>query len=404
MSSLLERVVPTIDPAPAPASPAATVGPPAQKTRLVWVDAARGLCVIAVVMLHFRIFVYDTLVPPTNGIAVWTQFTEFFGGFRLPLLFAISGLVVSDRVRHGWVDRRNAVRVASSYWLYFWWLCVFAVMSALVVASGVPFKITSPGDFFAQLLVPNTTLWFVFALALYVVVLTSLRRVRPAIVLGELAVVSILSGLTPAADDQALWLHVIYYAFFFAAGIYLRPLLVWFATGRLWWKAFAALVVFIGCEQVWELTTEGNIIESTARLFRDSAAVALSLAAIALATRIPVFARAASAIGRRTLPIYIMQLPAIWALFLLPPVAEALQVPVVRDVAPIIGTVLIVAACLAVHAVLVRTPLRALFRLPDPVRDRILKPDKAAKREVSKPGRAANRPVVRPERSRASAP
>jgi fucose 4-O-acetylase-like acetyltransferase len=344
----------------------------APATRLIWIDAARGLCVLAVVMLHFRIFVYDPLAPTTNGIIVWTQFTEFFGGFRLPLLFAISGLVVSQRVRAGWSDRRNLVRAASSYWLYVSWLGVFALLSLVFVAKDIPFRVMTIGDFFTQLVIPNTTLWYVLALALYVVVLTSLERVHPAIILGSLAAVSILTGLVPAADNQALWLHVVYYAFFFAAGVYLRPALIWCASSGLWWKSLATIGAFVFCERLWEMTEQGNMLESTARLSRDSAAVAVSIAVIALASRIPVFARAASLIGRQTLPIFILQLPVIWALIVFPPVAASLQLAPVRYLAPALGTVVIVLASLGLHRLMMRTPMRHLFRLPESWGDRIL--------------------------------
>ncbi|PJJ62062.1 acyltransferase family protein [Compostimonas suwonensis] len=339
--------------------------------RLIWVDAARGLCVVAVVMLHFRIFVYGELSPPSNGIAVWTQFTEFFGGFRLPLLFAISGLVVSQRVRNGWSDRRNLARVASTYWIYAVWLCVFGLMSAIVVGHNVPFRVNSWGSFFSQLLVPDTTLWFVFALVLYLVLLTSLRRVHPAIVLGGLALVSIVSGLVPEEDAEALWLHVVYYAVFFAVGVYLRPALEWFATNELWAKSVAALGLFIICEKLWELTSQGDMVESTARLFRDAAAIVLATTVVALASRLPVFARTASAIGRQTLPVFILQLPVIWVLVLLPVVEDSLTIPLVRYTAPILGTIVIVVVSLLVHRFMLRTPLRHLFQLPASWSDRI---------------------------------
>ncbi|MFB2596940.1 acyltransferase family protein [Herbiconiux sp. P17] len=340
--------------------------------RAVWLDVARGACVIAVVMLHVRIFVYDPLTPPTAGTDVWRQFTEFFGPFRLPLLFAVSGLLVSKRVRNGWRDRRNLLRVASSYWIYLVWLGIFGVMSAVVAVSGVPFKIASPQDFFRQLLLPDTTLWFVFALALYVVVFTSLQRLPRFVVLGLFAAVAVLSGLAPASLAEEQWLHIIYFAVFFAAGVYLPAALVWFSHGRVAVKLLLTLGAFVLLQLLWQLTEAGHVVETSARLLRDSAAVTLAIAVCALVSRVPAVVRPLARVGQRTLPIYILQLPVIWALYLLPIVPSLYEIPVVRHLGPALGTVIVVAVSLLVFWLMDRTGLRYLFQLPRSVGDRLV--------------------------------
>ncbi|MCS5718367.1 acyltransferase [Herbiconiux sp. CPCC 205763] len=352
--------------------------------RAMWLDVARGACVIAVVMLHVRIFVYDPLTLPTAGTEFWRQFTEFFGPFRLPLLFAISGLLVSKRVRNGWRDRRNLVRVASSYWIYLVWLGVFGVMSAVVTVSGVPFKISSPHDFVRQLLLPDTTLWFVFALALYVVVFTSLQRVPRPVIIGIFAVVAVLSGLAPASLAEEQWLHIIYFAVFFAAGVYLPAALVWFSQGRIAVKLLLTLGAFVLLQLLWQLTEAGDVVETSARLLRDSAAVTLAIGVCALASRAPGVVRPLARVGQRTLPIYILQLPVIWALYLLPIVPPLYEIPVVRYLGPVFGTVIVVAVSLLVFWLMDRTRLRYLFRLPRTVSDRIVR----ARQPVSARGAA----------------
>jgi len=346
----------------------------APQRRAIWLDVARGACVIAVVMLHVRIFVYEPLTPPTAGTDVWRQFTEFFGPFRLPLLFTISGLLVSKRVRNGWGDRRNVLRVASSYWIYLVWLCAFGVMSFVVEATELPFQIESAGDFLRQLAMPDTTLWFVFALALYLVVLTSVQRFPPAAVLGCVAALAVLSGFVPAEHAEEQWLHMLYFAVFFAAGVYLPALFVWFAAGRIPTKLAATLAAFIVFQLVWQETEEGTVLETSARLLRDSAAVALAIVVCAVLSRIPAVTRLLAKVGRRTLPIYILQLPVIWAIFLLPIVPELYEIPVFRYLGPVFGTVVVIAASLALFWLMERTHLRYMFRLPHRVSARILSP------------------------------
>ena len=339
----------------------------------MWLDVARGACVIAVVLLHVRIFVHEPLSPAGLAPDGWREFTEFFGPFRLPLLFTISGLLVSERVRAGWGDRRNVVRVASSYWLYLVWLTLFAVMSVLVTATGVPFKIESPADFAQQLAVPDTPLWFVFALALYVLVLTSLQRLPRAAVLGMFLALAVVSGLAPASEAEAQWLHIVYFGAFFTAGVYLPAVLVWFSGGRVVPKLLGTLAAFVLLQQLWQLTEIGDMLETSARLLRDAAAVTLAIVVCALVSRIPAVARVFALVGRQTLPVYILQLPLIWALFLLPVVPGLYESPAARAIGPVVATGLIVAVAILAHHGLQRTPLRFLFGLPSAVRDRIVR-------------------------------
>ena len=332
--------------------------------RLAWVDAARGVCVLLVVLLHVRIFVYAPLAPPTNGIEIWTQLTEFFGAFRLPLLFVVSGLVASKRVRAGWSDRRTVLRAVSLYWLYLVWLTVYALLSIVLISPGIPFRVMTPLHYLEQVFVPDSMLWFIFALAASVVLLSSLHRVRPTVMLAVLAIASVATGAMPLTRDEALWLHVVYYAVFFAVGVYLAPALRALAASRVRWRVPVAVGAFVACQLLWQQSVEGTVLESALRLLRDGSAVVLSIIVIALLVRWRPFAATASAIGRRTLPIFVLQLPLIWVLYLLPPVAWSLDVAWIRHLAPLLCTALIVAASLGIHSLVMRGSGRVLFGLP----------------------------------------
>ncbi|QJU52644.1 acyltransferase [Herbiconiux sp. KACC 21604] len=350
--------------------------------RAVWIDVVRGLCVIAVVMLHVRIFVYDPSVPEIDGADEWRRITEAFGPFRLPTLFTISGLLVAGRVRQGWSDRRNAVRVVSSYWLYLVWLTVFALMSLAVTAPGMPFRLETPTDYLRQIVLPDTILWFVLALAVYVLVLTSLQRVPPTVVLGGLALLAALSGVAPAELAEEQWLHILYYGVFFAAGVYLPGAVRWFAGGRVVVKLGCALALFLVLERVWQLTEMGTALESSVRLVRDLVAVAVAVGLCALIARAAWLARPLALVGRRTLPIYILQLPAIWLLCLVPVVADLHDAPVVFALGPVLGTAFVVAASMLGFTLVRGTVLENLFRLPRPLADRILTPPSVSRTDA----------------------
>jgi len=311
-----------------------------------------------------RIFVYAPLAPPTNGVEIWTQLTEFFGAFRLPLLFVVSGLVASKRVRAGWSDRRTVLRAVSLYWLYLVWLTMYALLSIVVISPGIPFRVMTPLHYLEQVFVPDSMLWFIFALAAYVVMLASLHRVPPVAMLAGLAVVSVATGAAPVTRDEALWLHAVYYAVFFAAGVYLAPAMRAIASSRVRWRVPVAVGAFVASQLLWQQSVEGTVLESSLRLLRDGSAVVLSIIAIALLVRWRPFELFAGTIGRRTLPIFVLQLPLIWVLYLLPPVEWALDVAWIRHLAPLLYTALIVAGSLGIHSLVMRGSGRVLFGLP----------------------------------------
>jgi hypothetical protein len=133
-----------------------------------------------------------------------------------------------------------------------------------------------------------------------------------------------------------------------------------------------ALGVFVVCQVVWQQSVEGTVLESGLRLLRDCSAVVLSIVMIELLTRWRLFALFAGAIGRRTLPIFVLQLPLIWVLFLLPPVEWSFAFAPVRHLAPVLGTAVIVMAALGIHSLVMRGRGRVLFGLPSRWRRRIM--------------------------------
>jgi uncharacterized membrane protein YcfT len=333
------------------------------KPRIMWMDAARGLCVIAIVLMHFIIWAYRPNVGESIDVSIWNKFNGLFGAFRLPVLFAISGLLVSDRIRAGWGDRRNAVRVASSYYLYVVWLCIYGFIS-MFLPSDIPGQISSVESLIRQLLLPRTILWFILALAVYVIVLTSLKRVPPAIVLTGLALLSILSIYLPGSNGGDLYLRVVYYAFFFAVGIYLRPALLYFATAGLWWKAVGAGFIFLVMRWAGPALADDALTRMAIRFVRDGAAVFAGIAIVAMICRATPVGSALASIGRNTLPIFVLQMPILWLIVSIPALSDALAVPALRSVAPLVGTTFIVLVSLGLHALMMRTPLRHLFKLP----------------------------------------
>ncbi|KQQ22516.1 hypothetical protein ASF48_04860 [Rathayibacter sp. Leaf299] len=327
--------------------------------RIPWIDAARGGCVLAVVMFHFIIVIFEPAAPAGPVTTGWSLFGAALAAFRMPLLFAVSGFVVARRVRAGRGDRSNAARVASSYYLYVVWLVAYGLISLIPLAVNTD-RITSPGDFLGQLLIPDTPLWFILALAVYTAVLCSLPRARPAYVLAMLAVLSITAQ---AVLGFELWARVPYYFLFFAAGVYLRPLIeqqAGRATPLRTVVSGGVFTVFFVLEQVVEVPLANAVLF----VARDAAALSAGLLAVVLLCRVAPVRRVLSRVGRSTLPIYVLHFPLVMVAASFIDWTTVLESPATAAAAPIVGPAVIAVLCLVIYRLALRTPLRFAFRMP----------------------------------------
>ena len=351
----------------------AVSGPFAQ--RLAWIDAARALCVSGVVLMHFLLLVYaPTTERFPDDTAAWSTVSGTLLAFRMPLLFAVSGLLVADRVRAGWSDRRNLVRVASSYDLYAVWLLVYALIS-LFLPGSMPYRISSVQDFVSQLLIPETPLWFVLFLAVNVILLTSVSAVHPAIVMAGLFALSMWS----LAFDFPAGLELIgrgfYYLLFFAVGVYLPSAVRFLASAGLWWKLAIAFITFLWVTNVLARLEYMTLDWLAGYVLQDLVGVALGVVIVAILCRIPFVARGLQFVGTRTLPIYVLHVPVIWVALALAEIAgqSTIDNAPMRAVVPVAATVLIMGACIGLAALINRYRLgRMLFDLPAPASSRIL--------------------------------
>lgn len=63
----------------------------------MWVDASRAVAVLAVLMLHFQMWIiepYDT--DPGMVTQAWAALSSFMEPIRMPLLFLESGILASS--------------------------------------------------------------------------------------------------------------------------------------------------------------------------------------------------------------------------------------------------------------------------------------------------------------------
>src|SRR3712207_6187420 len=199
----------------------------------------------------------------------------------MPLLLAVSGLVTAGAVRAGLRDRRTVTRTLANGYLYVVWLVVYALVYALLQGP-LPHRVDGAGGVLHQLAAPDTPLWYLYALALYTVGLAALRRAPAWSVLTGLAAVSVAARVL--LDGAAMWPRILELAFFFALGVYGRPLLLRFAEtvtlGRAAACAAVALTATLSGRGV-----SGEAGDGVFFLVRGATSVALAAAGVCFALR-----------------------------------------------------------------------------------------------------------------------
>ncbi|WP_438765320.1 acyltransferase family protein [Kushneria sp. TE3] len=341
--------------------------------RIDWIDAAKGVCILAVVLYHFNQIVLQQIdfgqtVIPT----LWNLVVTALKPLRMPLFFLISGFLASRSVTgRGWGEVRTS-RVASLLWIYvlwvgLYWLFTERVIEALdveVVAAGAHPE-TALG-MMVQLLSADTGLWYLYALVLYFVTCKLLQHFRqPGVLSIGLGVVLHLASslLLPAG-----WWNIaslLDYFFFFALGCYLQPFLArHYVQCNIKRLLITGALTLMALGVTWKLSA------------MEAPGVKLVLALLMVSTTIDLFAWLTERfrmgllchIGKRTLPIYVIHKLLIFALVIIMPetlyVEGALQNGVLA-VTPLVMTVLIGALCLLAYRALNHGPGRILFDMPD---------------------------------------
>ena len=187
---------------------------PAAPNRLDWVDAAKGLSIILVVMMHSAYGVGEDL----NGTGILHYIIGWATPFRMPEFFMISGLFLGQVIARPWglyTDRRIV------HYLYF-----YALWAVLQIVFKVGLGTGDFGSVASQIVwaivEPYGVLWFIYMLAVYSLAAKLLftLKVPHWLAFAGAAALQIL----PIQTDIALVDHFAMYFVYFYAGYAFAPL------------------------------------------------------------------------------------------------------------------------------------------------------------------------------------
>lgn len=327
----------------------------ADPDRTAWVDVARALCIVLVVMMHATLG-FEKAAGATGFLH---PLVEFFTPIRIPTFFVVSGLFMAHVLKRS-LSVFVRTRIVHLGYFYLLWLAIQLVARSGAGLVDAPHRIL--GQFTLALVEPYDPLWFLHLLIIFSLLAYALRQVSPRVVLTAAAMLYLLRVETGSVLIDEFTSRAV----FFAAGWALAPL--FFASARLAVERpalSAALVLAIGAVNLAAIRlvdAEGIALVGLILGLAGAAAMAMISAWLAA---MPALGEGLASLGRRSLVIYVAFTFPMAALR-----AILTKTDVLGDswLGIGFGSLLITAAAIAAPLLLesfVRgTPLRFLFHKP----------------------------------------
>jgi len=342
-------------------------------TRVAWLDLARAVSIVLVVMYHVGVGANTELLggPDRSAARWWSEANLALVPLRMPLFFAISGVLAAGALHRPW-SRVLRPRILDLLWPYLLWSMIFAI-------TGFPrYAPDDPGGFVLEelrgLLMIASPYWFIAALPIFFL-LTRLSRSRPRLAVAlALVAYAVSPFLEEAMRGRQLHPDLIY-------GVWkLTDNLLWYTLGyaaRAWILRLgerARLGPGLLLAAVFALLAltvlRADLPLGALRALELVASVSGLLACVLifpLLTRRRSLARAGEHLGSRTLVIYLVHPVVINVLVLLwrDGEIESGAAALARDVLMVpAAAALAVAVALLLDAVVTRFGPRWLFSAP----------------------------------------
>lgn len=334
--------------------------------REAWADVARGAAILLVVLLHVREWHYLFLGWEFPGRPEWDAFIAISGTIRMPLFFAISGMFAAGAVTRPW-RQGGKRRLLNGGWLYLLWLSIYTAVYATL--PDMPEAVNGVGHALLQLIAPHTALWFLWALALYFALTKVLAGRNRWVVLGSAALLCTVASSITLPDAFGFWASIMKNLVYFMAGAY-APWLLRSISDATTWKTLTVWGVAFLATTVGLLAAPDFVHWFGTDLVAGLIAIAFAVQLATVATRWSFLRRPFVAVGRRTLPIFLMQALFIAGLNVLAlgatgdAYARLVNGSALGFVYPLVATVAVSMGCLIVHRGLRRIGARWLLEAP----------------------------------------
>jgi uncharacterized membrane protein YcfT len=154
--------------------------------RITWVDYAKGICIVLVVLMHSTLGVEKA----TEHMGWLSSFIAWARPFRMPDFFLISGLFLASRIDRPWRAYLDSKVIHFVYFYVLWMTIQFAFRGYGIFQSD-----GAEGLMKAYLLgfiEPYGTLWFIYLLAVFFILTKMLRQVPAPLIFAGAAILEML--------------------------------------------------------------------------------------------------------------------------------------------------------------------------------------------------------------------
>jgi uncharacterized membrane protein YcfT len=186
--------------------------------RVDWVDVAKAVCIVFVVMMHSTLGVEKA----AGATGFMGHVVEFARPFRMPDFFLISGLFLSRVIGRDWrtfLDRR----VVHFFYFYVLWLTIQFAFKAPGIAAETGLQGVARLYLESLLLQPFGTLWFIWILPFFALAVRLVRTLPVPLVLAAAALLEAAPIHTGwVAVDEFAARFVYFYAGYALAGAVFR--------------------------------------------------------------------------------------------------------------------------------------------------------------------------------------
>lgn len=182
-------------------------------SRFDWVDIAKGICIVLVVMMHATLGVEKA----TGSESALHGFIDWAKPFRMPDFFFIAGLFLAARIDRPWRSYLDTKVVHFAYF-YVLWVTIHIGLRANGLIDELGFA-GALGFYLTSYVEPFGTLWFIYMLAIFFVVAKLVHGLpRAAVFLAAAALYLVMPQTGVLVVDEFADRFV-----FFYAGYWLAP-------------------------------------------------------------------------------------------------------------------------------------------------------------------------------------
>jgi uncharacterized membrane protein YcfT len=190
--------------------------PPSAPGRIDWVDYAKGICIVMVVMMHSVLGV-EAAAGQTGFMHLAVAFAK---PFRMPDFFLISGLFLSVVIDRDWRLYLDRKVVHFAYFYVLWVTIQFGFKAPSFAAES---SWAHVGLLYLESFIePFGTLWFIYLLPVFFVVTKATRKMPPLaiwLVAAALETMHVATGWTVIDEFCARFVYF-YSGYLFATSVF----------------------------------------------------------------------------------------------------------------------------------------------------------------------------------------